>query len=295
MVQALGRESRLPQQSTAQAAIWMGGWLLNTLALTIAGRELGHDIPVFVIMIFRSLIAVAILTPLVLYYGGFKGRFSQIRLNVIRNIVHYGAQYSWFLALTLIPLAQVVSIEFTMPIWGALIAALFLAEKLTPFKLTAIALGFLGILLIVKPGTSHIDEGHIVALLAALGFAISVAMTKVITRADTALTVIFLMFAIQTVIGAVPAYLVWKWPEPHNWVWVAVVGLAGTFSHYCLSKAISLADMTIVMPMDFLRVPLTVLAGYWLYREGFDIYSIIGTLLILGANTLNLFKARQPA
>jgi drug/metabolite transporter (DMT)-like permease len=285
----------LPQQSTAQAAIWMGGWLVNTLALSVAGRELGHDIPVFVTMIFRSVIAVAILTPIVLYYGGFGGRFTNLRLNIVRNIVHYGAQYSWFMALALIPLAQVVAIEFTMPIWGALIAALFLGEKLNRFKLTAIALGFVGILLIVKPGTAHIDEGHAVALLAAVGFAISVAMTKIITRTDSALTVIFLMFLIQTVIGAVPAYLVWKWPEPHNWVWVAVVALAGTFSHYCLSKAISLADMTIVTPLDFLRVPLTVLVGYWLYREGFDFYAIIGTLLILGANTLNLFKARQTA
>jgi drug/metabolite transporter (DMT)-like permease len=295
MVRKSGRESGLPQQSTAQAAIWMGGWLLNTLALTIAGRELGQDIPVFVVMIFRSLIALAVLTPIVLYYGGFRGRLANIRLHIVRNVVHYSAQYSWFLALVLIPLAQVVSIEFTMPIWGALIAALFLGETLTRFRLLAIALGFLGILLIVKPGTAHIDEGHAVALLAAIGFAISVALTKVLTRTDSALTVIFLMFAIQTVIGAVPAYLTWEWPEPHNWIWVAVIGLAGTFSHYCLSRAISLADMTVVTPMDFLRVPLTVLAGYWLYREGFDFTSIIGTLLILGANTINLLKARQPA
>lgn len=282
----------MPQHSTGMAAIWMAGWLLNTLALTVAGRELGHDIPVFVTMMLRSLIAIAILTPLVLYHGGFKGRFVNLRLNIVRNIVHYGAQYSWFLALTLIPLAQVISIEFTMPIWVALIAALVLGETLTRFKIMATALGFLGIMLIVKPGTAHISEGHIVALLAALGFAISVTMTKVITRTDSALTIIFLMFLIQTVIGAVPAFITWEWPEPQNWIWVAVVGLAGTFSHYCLSKAISLADMTIVTPMDFLRVPLTVLAGYWLYQEGFDLYSIIGTLLILGANTLNLFKAR---
>jgi drug/metabolite transporter (DMT)-like permease len=285
----------LPQQSTGKAATWMAGWLLNTLALTVAGRELGHDIPVFVVMIFRSLIAMAILIPIVLHQGDLSLRFGNLRLNIIRNIVHYGAQYAWFSALLLIPLAQVVSIEFTMPIWGALIAAMFLAEKLTRVKLAAIAAGFLGILMIVKPGTSLIDEGHAVALLAAIGFAVSVALTKVITRRDSALTVIFLMFAIQTVIGAVPAWLTWKWPETHNWIWVAVVGLAGTFSHYCLSKAISLAEMTIVMPMDFLRVPLTVFAGYWLYQEGFDLASIIGALLILSANALNLFAAKQPS
>jgi drug/metabolite transporter (DMT)-like permease len=288
-------ESGLPQQSTGMAAIWMAGWLLNTLALTVAGRELGHDVPVFVIMILRSLIAMIILTPLILYEGNVGLRFANLRLNIIRNIIHYGAQYAWFSALILIPLAQVVSIEFTMPIWGAIIAALFLGENLTRFKIAAIALGFLGILMIVKPGTSLIDVGHVVALVAAIGFAVSVTLTKVITRRDSALTVIFLMFAIQTVIGAVPAVLTWKWPEPHNWIWVAVVGLAGTFSHYCLSKAISLADVTIVTPMDFLRVPLTVLVGYWVYQEGFDIYSLIGTVLILGANMLNLFKAKQPA
>lgn len=273
----------------------MAGWLLCTLALTVAGRELGHDVPVFVIMLLRSLIAMAVLTPLVLYEGNLAARLTQLPLNVARNIIHYAAQYSWFTALILIPLAQVVSIEFTMPIWGALIAAMFLGESLTRTKVAAIALGFLGILMIVKPGTAAIDEGHMVALIAALGFAISIALTKVITRKDTALTVIFLMFAIQTVIGAVPAWLTWKWPQPENWIWVAVVGLTGTFSHYCLSKAVSLADMTIVTPMDFLRVPLTVLAGYWIYSEGFDLTSIIGAALILGANVLNLLKARQAS
>lgn len=273
----------------------MAGWLLCTLALTVAGRELGHDVPIFVVMMLRSLIAMAVLTPLVLYQGNLRARLTQLPLNVVRNIIHYGAQYSWFTALILIPLAQVVSIEFTMPIWGALIAAMFLGESLTRYRIAAIGLGFLGILMIVKPGAAVIDEGHLVALLAAIGFAVSIALTKVITRKDTALTVIFLMFAIQTVIGAVPAWLTWKWPQPENWIWVAVVGFTGTFSHYCLSKAISLADMTVVTPMDFLRVPLTVLMGYWIYSEGFDLTSIIGAVLILGANVLNLLKARQPS
>ncbi|QIG52579.1 DMT family transporter [Nordella sp. HKS 07] len=270
----------------------MAGWLLCTLALTVSGRELGHDVPVFVIMVLRSLVAMAVLTPLVIYEGNIAARLTQLPLHVVRNIIHYGAQYSWFTALTLIPLAQVVSIEFTMPIWGALIAVTFLGERLTRYRITAIVLGFLGILLIVRPGTAEVDAGHVVALVAALGFAVSVALTKVLTRKDSALTVIFLMFAIQTVIGAVPAWLTWKWPEPGNWIWVAVVGLAGTFSHYCLSKAVSLADMTVVTPMDFLRVPLTVLAGYWLYSEGFDLVSILGAVLILGANLLNLLKAK---
>jgi drug/metabolite transporter (DMT)-like permease len=101
-----------------------------------------------------------------------------------------------------------------------------------------------------------------------------------------------MMFAIQTAIGAVPAYLTWSWPEPQNWIWVAVVALAGTFSHFCLSKAISLADATIVMPMDFLRLPLTALLGWMIYREGIDIYTALGAALILAGNTINLAKAQ---
>src|SRR4029079_2645883 len=143
MVARTGGESGLPQQSTAQAAIWMAGWLLATLALTVAGRQLGHDLPVFVTMMFRSLFALVLLTPIVLYHGDLRLRFANIRLNILRNIVHYGAQYSWFAALSLITLAQVVSIEFTVPIWGAVIAALFPGETLTRLKLMAIALGFL--------------------------------------------------------------------------------------------------------------------------------------------------------
>ena len=281
--------------SISQAALWMAGWLGATLAMTVAGRELGQDIPVFVLMLFRSLIATAILAPIVLAQGDVITRLSQFRLHVVRNVIHYGAQYAWFSALLLIPLAEVISIEFTTPMWVAILAAFFLGERLNTFKIAAIGLGFAGILMIVRPGAATADVGHILALAAALGFGSAITLTKFITRRDSALTVIFLMFAIQSVIGAVPAFLVWKWPHAESWAWVAVVGLAGTFSHFCLSKALSLADASVVIPMDFLRVPLTALLAYWLFHEGLDAYSILGAALILGANVVNLAKARARA
>ena len=102
-----------------------------------------------------------------------------------------------------------------------------------------------------------------------------------------------MMFAIQSVFGIIPAWLTWTWPPPESWKWIAVVATTGTVSHYCLSKAISLADATVVMPMDFLRLPLTAFAGYLIYQEGIDAWSIAGAVLILAANTINLMKARQ--
>ena len=175
--------------------------------------------------------------------------------------------------------------------WIAVLATAFLAERMYGAKITALIIGFAGVLMIVKPGALA-TPGHLVALAAALLFAGSVTLTKFITRRDSALTVIFMMFAMQTVIGAVPTWLAWVTPPAGALPWIAIVALAGTVSHYCLSKAISLAEATIVMPMDFLRLPLTALVGYLLYSEGIDLWSVLGGLLILAANTLNLLKAR---
>jgi drug/metabolite transporter (DMT)-like permease len=281
----------MPQQNISQAGLWMAGWLTATLAMTIAGRELGHVVSIFELMLFRSVIATLILTPIVLLNGGFRSRLSQWRLHLARNVIHYGGQYAWFSALLLIPLAEVIAIEFTMPLWIAILASAFLAERMYGFKIAALVIGFAGVVMIVKPSLA-LNIGHLVALAAALLFACSVTLTKFITRRDTALTVIFMMFAMQSVMGAIPAWYTWVTPPPESYKWIAIVALTGTFSHYCLSKAISLADATVVMPMDFLRLPLSALAGWMLYQEGIDIWSVAGALMILAANTLNLLKAR---
>ena len=270
----------------------MAGWLSATLAMTVAGRELAQAVSIFELMLFRSVIATAILTPFVLLNGGFAERLSQLRLHLVRNIVHYAGQYAWFSALLLIPLAEVIAIEFTMPLWIAILATAFLAERMSGAKAAALALGFAGVLMIVRPGID-LKPGHMVALTAALLFAGSVTLTKFITRRDSALTVIFMMFAMQSVMGAVPAALTWVWPPADSYVWIAIVALAGTGSHYCLSQAIMLADTTVVMPMDFLRLPLTAAVGALVYAEGIDAWSVAGALLILAANTVNLLKARN--
>ena len=270
----------------------MAGWLTATLGMTVAGRQLAQEVSVFEVMLLRSLIATIILTPIVMLNGGLRDRMSQLKLHGIRNVVHYAGQYAWFSALLLIPLAEVIAIEFTMPLWIAILAAAFLGERLYGWKIAALVVGFGGVLMIVKPGLT-LNVGHMVALAAAMLFAVSVTLTKYITRRDTALTVIFFMFTMQTVIGAIPAWMTWVWPPAHALPFVAVVALAGTVSHYCLSKAISLADATVVMPMDFLRLPLSALLGYWLYNEGLDAWSLAGGALIIAANTINIVKASR--
>jgi len=268
----------------------MAGWLSALLLMTVAGRELSGELPVFVIMLFRSLIALAILSPIVLWQGGRPLRTRRLGSHLARNFVHYSAQYCWFYALSLIPIARVVAIEFTMPIWTAILAAVFLSERLSLSRIAAVGLGFIGILIIVRPGVEAIGLGEMTALYAALAFAVAMILTKSLTRTESALTVIVYMFIIQTLVGLLPALSVWTWPSAAAWPWVIVVGLAGSVSHFCLAKAIASAEATVVVPMDFLRVPLTALLGWLLYAEKIDIWLALGAGLILCGNLLNLRK-----
>jgi len=197
--------------------------------------------------------------------------------------VHYAAQYGWFVALTLIPLAQVVALEFTMPIWSAARAVAFLGERMNRWKVLAVALGLAGVAVIVRPAATGLNPGQGVALAAAVGFAVSVVLVKSLTRTDTAIQVSFGMLVVQSVIGLVPALLVWQWPSARTWGWVVVVAFCGTFSHYCFARAMQHADATVVVPMDFLRVPLTAAAGWAVYAERVDLFTALGVALISGS------------
>jgi drug/metabolite transporter (DMT)-like permease len=277
---------------TYQAATWMAGWLVTTLAMTIAGRELATVLPVFVVMIMRSGIALLLLSPVVfLWYRGDPVRTRRLPLHLARNLIHYAGQYCWFLALALIPIAQVIAIEFTMPLWTALLAAAFLGERLSASRIGAVVLGLIGIVVIMGPGVASFSAGQAAALAAAMLLGSAIIITKALTRTDSALTIIFYMFLIQTVIGLPLAISVWTWPPQALWPWVVVVGVAGSLSHFCLAKAISLADATVVVPMDFLRVPLSALAGWLLYGEGVTVWLALGSTLILAGNAVNLWRA----
>jgi drug/metabolite transporter (DMT)-like permease len=280
--------------SLPKAALWMAGWLALMLIMVVAGRETTRELNVFQIMEVRSALGFLLLYPLIRRSGGFAAlKTARLPLHVARNLTHYAAQLGWFFALALIPLGQVVAIEFTMPIWTAIIAASFLGERLTPGKIAAIALGVVGVVIIVRPATGEINPGQLIALGAAVGFGISMALLKSLTRTESALAVIFWMLVVQSVAGFLPALYVWIWPSAHGWGWMVVIAVCGTFSHYCLAHAMRYADATVVVPMDFLRVPLTAAAGWLIYSERLDMFTVLGAALILAGNLMNL-RAVNP-
>jgi drug/metabolite transporter (DMT)-like permease len=207
--------------SPRKAIVWMAGWLTAMVVIAVAGREATRTLHVFQIMEMRSLLGFVLLWPLVHASGGLAAmQTRRIGSHLARNTVHYGAQFGWFLALTMIPIAQVVAIEFTMPVWTALLAVAFLGERLGPVRIAAVALGLIGVAVIVRPGLEHVDPGQLIALAAAFGFAISIILVKSLTTTESVVAIIFWMLIVQSAIGLVPALLVWRTPGAAVWPWM---------------------------------------------------------------------------
>jgi drug/metabolite transporter (DMT)-like permease len=272
----------------------MAGWFACIVVLTVVAREAQRQLSVFEVMELRSLIGIGLLYPLVRRDGGLRAmKTASLRRQLLRNAVHYGAQCCWLSALTMIPLAQVISIEFTMPIWTAVLAVAFLGEQMGGWKTTAVALGLIGVVIIVRPFGGAVSGGQLIALAASMGYAISVILVKSLTRTDRVTVIMFWMVVLQSLLGLVPALAVWQWPSAATWGLVLVIGFCGTYSHYCLTQALLHADATVVVPMDFLRVPLAALTGWLVYAERIDLLTAAGAALILVGNLLNLRAARR--
>ncbi|RWI20377.1 DMT family transporter [Mesorhizobium sp.] len=283
--------------SLPKAAFWMALSIASFLTMSVAGRATTAELNVFQVLELRSVIGLFILLPLVMMSGGFAAmRSNRPTAHIARNVVHFIGQAAWLYALTLIPLAVLISIEFTTPIWTAILAVGFLGERLSRPRLAAIVLGLIGVLIIVRPGVGSVDPGHVVVLGAAVCFGISVVLVKSLTRTDSVVSIIFWMLVIQSVLGLIPALYEWRNPPLQLWPWILLIAFTGMSSHFCMARALAYADATVISPMDFLRVPLSALIGWLLYQEQIDAFTAGGALLILLGNLLNLQKkATKPA
>jgi S-adenosylmethionine uptake transporter len=266
------------------AAFWMSGTLASFSSMAVAARELSADMSTFEILFFRSLVGLLLLLPIVARNRGAGMRSHRIGLQVGRNCVHFAAQYGWVAAIAVLPLAEAFALEFTMPVWATLLAVIALSERMTTPRYIAVIGGFIGVLVIVRPGFAAFNPAIFYMLGAAVGFASSVIITKVLIRKDSPLTIIFYMSVVQMPLGLVPAVFDWTPPTLAHVPWFLIVGLGGLTAHFTLARALNLADATIVLPIDFLRLPLIALIGAAVYDETLVIWVIIGAAIIFGAN-----------
>ncbi|MEL6233915.1 MAG: DMT family transporter [Pseudomonadota bacterium] len=281
-----------------RAGLWMLGAIVSFSAMAVAGREVAPDLNTFELMFYRSVIGFALVLGLVAASPRGWGQLAtkQPRQHVWRNAVHFAGQNAWFYGVAVIPLSQLVALEFTNPLWVALLAPLLLGERMTLMRAIAAALGFAGVLIVARPGIAPLEWGHAAGLAAAFFFALNTIFTRRIMGHDTVICVMFWMTASQAVMGlifALPGGI--PWPDAGLMIWVAVAGVCGLTAHYALTSALSHAPATIVAPMEFGRLPLIALLGYLLYAEPLELAVALGAVLIVAGNLLNLRSERDQA
>lgn len=274
----------------------MLGTLFSFCLMAVGARELSGQLGTFQVLFFRGLIALTIISIVILVTQQQHLIYTKrLKLHTVRNLFHFAGQYGWFIGIGLLPLAQVFAIEFTVPLWTAIIAALFLAEQLTKRKLVAMTLGFVGVLFIVKPGFEIVTPAALIVLASAVCYAVSHSSTKSLARTEHPLTILFLMCLIQLPVSFSLAVPDWQFPVGSQWLWLAIIGVTALSAHYCMTKALQLADVSIVVTMDFLRLPVIALVGVVLYAEEFQISLLAGALLMLAGNLINLYQAKHPS
>jgi drug/metabolite transporter (DMT)-like permease len=289
----------MPRSQPLKAAAWMMGAVLSFVAMAVAGREVQVEMNTFELMLYRS--AIGFFAVVLILWQSRDG-FAQVRsvrpwLHIKRNLFHYTGQNLWFYAVMVIPLSELVALEFTNPIWVALLAPFLLGESLTRSRIAGALLGFLGVLVVAQPGATTLGPGHAAALVAAVFFALNTIYTKRIMRDDSVLCVMFWMTLLQglaslllSLPGGIPA------PSAATLPWLLVVGVTGLSAHYALTSALGHAPASIVAPMEFVRLPLIALVGMWLYAEPLRPAIFAGAALIIAGNLLNLrAETRRPA
>ena len=278
-----------------RAAVWMLGTVVSFTLMAVAGRELAHTMTTFEILFFRSLFGILVLAGLISMQPGGSIATGRFKTHLARNLTHFIGQYAWIYGIAWISLAEVFAIEATAPVWTAIVAAVLLGETLTRARMLAILLGFSGVLLVLRPGFAIIHPASLVVLLGALGYGFAYVMTRTLASTESPVTVLFYMCAIQLPLAGVPTLFEWVTPVNIQWLWLGVIGATALTGHYCITRAMQLADAALVVPMDFLRLPLIAVVGFLLYHEEVDWLLLVGALLIFVGNYLNIRSGRSEA
>ena len=278
------------QQRPYLATLWMVGALISISGMAIAGRELSSELNAFQISFTRSFLCLLSLFVLLTIIGFKKVKTRKLKLHVFRNTIHFGGQTGWLYGVALLPLAEVFAIEFTAPIWTAILATILLKEQLTRYRTASILIGFIGVLIILRPGLQIIQPAALVVLFATLCFSSTYVFTRYMASTESPLTIIFYMNLIQLPIGLAASIPDWNIPSFELWPWAILLGLTGLTSHFCFAHAFRHGDATVVTPLDFMRLPLIAFIGFNFYDEPWDLLILFGGTIIFAGNLLNIYS-----
>ena len=270
----------------------MTGTLISYTAVAVATREVSFELDTPTTLFLRSIVAVVLTTSIV---GISKEGFRQIkthciRLHIIRNSLHMVGQFGWFFAIATIPLAHVFALEFTVPIWIALLAPIFLKEKLTRERMLYVLIGFAGVIIIVRPFGLNVELGAIAMLIGAIGFASGMLSTRKLTVTESPLCILFYMAVLQLPLTTVLLLTMgtYKTPDLRTLLLVVFITAGVMAAHYCMARAFKLMELIAIVPIEYIRLPMIAVAGLLLYAEPIDLPTVVGSAAILAGNYLNI-------
>lgn len=272
---------------------WMALSMVSFISMAVGSRELASTLSIRQVLFFRALVGLGVI---LLVGKSLLPQIRQMKLfprHLARNAVHFTAQYFWTIGVVSLPLASVFALEFTMPIWVALFAWLLLKEKLTGPRLLATLGGFIGVLVVVRPGHGVIDPAAGLVLLAAAGYGLSLILVKQLTRECSPAVIVVWMILIQLPLGLLAALTDWRDVGLSDVPWMMVAGVGALSAHYCQAQALKRLNASVIMPVDFLRVPMAALVGFYAYGEGIDVWVVIGGCIILMSNFQAMMSERM--
>lgn len=286
--------SATPKNRPVLGALWMLGTVLSFALMQTSGRELSDQHDAAAIMLYRSLVGVLLMLPIALAFGGLKNvTTGRPVAHLLRNVVHFIGQYGWFYGVAHLALAKVTALNLMMPIFGVLLAIACLGERLTRARLAVILSGFVGVLIVVRPGAIPLEVATGVALIASFCYAASIVMVKAMTATEPTLRIVFYMMAMQCGMALALTGGQIVTPSRAEIPWVVFVGASGLLAHYCMTRAVSVADANVIMPITFLSLPIMAAIGYVFYDETLDPFTIAGGGLIIGATYFNVVWSQR--
>ena len=232
------------------------------------------------VVFFRNFLALFFLTPWIFKQRATVFKSNRKKLYTLRAIFNVVGMAAGFTALTLIPLAEATALSFTAPLFATLGAALILGEVVRQRRIIAIFFGFVGMLIILRPGIEAVSPGALLAIANAITIAITVLIVKKLTTTEKPITIVAYMALLQTPMALIPALFYWEWPSLITWTWLFCLAGAGTIGHLMYTKAIQLAEVSQLQPIDFVRLPIIALFGYIVFAEQPGLWVWIGGAVI---------------
>lgn len=283
---------------------WLSGTVAAMIYATAAGilsavmmaaaKHIGEEIHPFEVSLFRCVFGLAVLLPIVMRTGFARAfSFERIGLNSVRGILHAASTLTFLWSVTLIPLATVTAISFTAPLFATLLAIVILGEKVGIRRWAGLVIGFAGTLIILRPGADALGLGVVLSILSTLFWAAAVIAIKRLAETEDPVSITAWSAVFVGLFSLIPALFVWQWPVGDQWFWLFVVGATGTIVQILIAKALMLADTSLVLPFDFLKLIAVAIIGYVIFAEVPDAGTWIGGAIIIASTAYIAYRERQ--